>query len=145
MKSNKPKLLLIRYQLNPDSTLGWLHVLHPSGKILDTFATLELPWIDNQPRISCIPEGQYPVVLEYSPKFESKLWELYQVPNRSEVKIHAANYTHEIEGCIALGLSHKDINKDGIMDVVSSKKAMNNFHNLLRDFTSTTLKIVNYD
>lgn len=106
---------------------------------------MELPWINNQPRISCIPEGQYPVVLEYSSKFRSKLWELYQVPNRSEIKIHTANFTHEIEGCIALGLSHRDINKDGIMDVVSSRKAIDKFHNLLRDYTSTTLKIVNYD
>jgi len=25
--------------------------------------TIELPWDDNQPEISCIPEGKYPVVV----------------------------------------------------------------------------------
>jgi hypothetical protein len=46
------------------------------------------------------------------------------VPKRSGIKIHVANYTRQLRGCIAPGLSHADIDKDGIMDVVSSTKAL---------------------
>ena len=65
--------------------------------------SLELPWRENQKKISCIPVGKYKVLMEYSLRFKRLLPELKGVPGREEIKIHVANYPHEIEGCIAVG------------------------------------------
>lgn len=65
--------------------------------------TLELPWKKNQKSISCIPEGKYKVIMEYSPRFNRLLPELKGVPERDEIKIHPANWPKELNGCIAVG------------------------------------------
>ncbi|PRY38459.1 hypothetical protein CLV58_109186 [Spirosoma oryzae] len=71
--------------------------------------TIELPWKDNQPRISCIPEGTYPVVIYNSPKHGPSLL-LKKVPGRSMIEVHSANWamgkdgtgkTPQLLGCIA--------------------------------------------
>lgn len=85
--------------------------------------TMELPWNDNQRRISCIIEGRYKVIAHDSPKFGDTFW-IQDVPNRSEILIHPANFTRQLLGCVAPGLSHRDIDGDGIIDVASSRKAM---------------------
>ena len=46
------------------------------------------------------------------------------MPNRDWILIHPANYTRELLGCIAVGMDHKDIDKDGELDLTSSRKAM---------------------
>lgn len=89
---------------------------------------------DNQARISCIPEGVYPIVLEYSNRFKSDLWEIKNVVGRSECKFHSANYSRQLNGCVALGLSLVDIDGDGEKDVTSSRKAMSLFHEALKGF-----------
>ena len=64
-------------------------------------ATIELPWKNNQHRISCIPEGRYALKKRYSPKHGWHL-ELMEVPNRQWILIHPANNAvTELEGCIA--------------------------------------------
>ena len=93
--------------------------------------TLERPWVQNVTRKSCVPAGTYPVVLEYSPHFDRELNELKLVPGRSEVKIHVANYVRQLEGCIGVGLSVGDINKDGVPDMVSSRVALDRLHEAL--------------
>lgn len=63
--------------------------------------TIELPWKNNQPQISCIPEGSYWISKRYSPRFE---WHLHvqDVPERSMILIHPANHAmKELRGCIA--------------------------------------------
>ncbi|MCX8525906.1 DUF5675 family protein [Chryseobacterium formosus] len=63
--------------------------------------TIELPWRDNQRRISCIPEGKYRVMKRYSPKFGNHL-ELKDVENRNLILFHPANNARkELRGCIA--------------------------------------------
>lgn len=64
-------------------------------------STIELPWKNNEPRISCIPEGKYRLVKRYSPHHQWHL-ELKDVPGRQLILIHPANDAiHELEGCIA--------------------------------------------
>lgn len=63
--------------------------------------TIELPWIHNEHQTSCIPEGEYPIVKRYSPKFG---WHLHltNVPGRELILIHPANEAmKELKGCIA--------------------------------------------
>jgi hypothetical protein len=63
--------------------------------------TIELPWVDNLPRRSCIPEGRYELKKRYSPKFKDHLL-VQGVPGRSLVLLHPANdAVKELKGCIA--------------------------------------------
>lgn len=86
--------------------------------------TLELPWLNNQRRISCIPKGEYTVVKRYSPKYKNH-FHILEVENRDWILIHIGNYHTDTLGCILPGLGLVDINGDGIKDVTSSGKAMN--------------------
>lgn len=63
--------------------------------------TIELPWKDNQPFISCIPEGKY--LLEKRITHERGFHLILKsVPGRSWILIHPANDARtELEGCIA--------------------------------------------
>jgi Family of unknown function (DUF5675) len=63
--------------------------------------TIELPWKENQSRISCIPEGTYQLTKRYSLRFG---WHLLvnNVVNRNYILIHAYNDAlKESKGCIA--------------------------------------------
>jgi hypothetical protein len=63
--------------------------------------TIELPWLNNQPMSSCIPEGKYEMKKRWSPKHK---WHLLVkgVPNRSLILLHPANNAQkELKGCIA--------------------------------------------
>ena len=70
--------------------------------------TLELPWQENQRGISCIPVGAYKLLWARSPKM-GMCYHVLDVPGRSNVLIHAANfagdvrygYVTELQGCIA--------------------------------------------
>lgn len=104
--------------------------------------TLELPWSCNTVRGSCIPAGVYPVVPEYSPRFDRELHELKLVPGRSEIKFHVANYVKQLQGCIGVGLSIGDINRDGVPDLKSSGVALSRMHDMLDGQMQWELQVV---
>ena len=87
------------------------------------FYTLELPWLENKTSISCIPAGIYPLELIESPS-QGLCYSVKDVPDRKYILIHVANYTRELRGCIAPAMDQKDIDKDGIVDNVSSRIAL---------------------
>jgi hypothetical protein len=63
--------------------------------------TIELPWKENEKRVSCIPEGKYFIKKRYSNKFKWHL-EVTNVANRSLILFHPANNALlELNGCIA--------------------------------------------
>ncbi|MGG5508285.1 MULTISPECIES: DUF5675 family protein [unclassified Myroides] len=63
--------------------------------------TLELPWVQNQAYISCIPEGTYPLFHRYNERFKSHI-EIKKVPDRTLILFHPANNSkHDLKGCIA--------------------------------------------
>jgi len=94
--------------------------------------TMELPDLDNQTNISCIPAGRYNCEKYYS---QTHGWciAILDVPNRTEIRVHPANYTRQLRGCIAVGESLKDIDKDGVFDVTSSGKTMGKLMAILPD------------
>jgi len=62
---------------------------------------IELPWLNNEPQVSCVPEGRYELVKWYSPKFGNHLHVL-NVPGRESIMMHPANdAVKELKGCIA--------------------------------------------
>lgn len=71
--------------------------------LVSQLVTLELPWRDNATNISAIPPGSYQCEWTMSPKFKRSLYILRNVQNRSGIRIHPANWTKELQGCIALG------------------------------------------
>ena len=79
------------------------------GKFLDTdrsqlCVTIERPWLDNQNQISCIPAGTY-LFYKYNSPTKGWVWRTDQVPNRTAIEIHAANFASQLLGCIAVGAS----------------------------------------
>lgn len=76
-----------------------------------TLFTGELPWRENRPSISCIPEGRYRVLWTWSPRFRRFMYLIDGVVARSGIRKHPANlmgdaalgYKSQLNGCIALG------------------------------------------
>jgi hypothetical protein len=63
--------------------------------------TIELPWKNNETKVSCIPEGKYFIKKRYSKKFQWHI-EVVDVQNRSLILFHPANNAlQELKGCIA--------------------------------------------
>jgi len=89
---------------------------------------LELPWRDALADISCIPEGVYPMRWTHSPRFGIKTWELMDVPGRTAIRIHTGNYAgvqvSDSNGCLLPCMRWGDINKDGVIDGLSSAVAL---------------------
>ena len=81
--------------------------------------TLELPWLDNERNISCIPEGKYKAS-KYNSYKNGAVILLADVPDRSYIQIHAGNYTRDVEGCILVGNSIKYLDEDSVLDVTNS-------------------------
>ena len=80
----------------PDGTNG---ILECKGKLI--CLTIELPWKNNETKVSCIPEGKYFIKKRYSKKFQWHL-EVLDVKNRSLILFHSANNAlQELNGCIA--------------------------------------------
>jgi hypothetical protein len=134
------KIEIFRLEYEEKQVLGDC-VITENDEELFTSKSLERADNNNQRMISCIPEGEYLCVLEYSDKFDCDLWEIKGVPNRSECKFHSANYWHQINGCIALGDKLLDINNDGFRDVLNSQNTMKKFHKVLEGLTEVQLII----
>ena len=132
------KIEIFRLEYEKKQTLGECAIID-NGKEIFLSKSLERADNNNQRNISCIPQGEYLCVLEYSNKFDCNLWEIKGVPNRSECKFHSANYWRDLNGCIALGDKFMDINNDGFRDVLNSKNTMKEFHKVLEKLTEIQL------
>tara|TARA_R110002020_G_scaffold227409_1_gene438035 strand:+ start:552 stop:749 length:198 start_codon:yes stop_codon:yes gene_type:complete len=62
---------------------------------------------------------------------------------RNECKFHAANYSRQLNGCIALGKNRVDIDGDGFKDVTSSKATMALFHKAMNGDKKAVLVVRN--
>ena len=116
------EIYLQRFAYHPEGTLG---VIDLAG---ERFYTIERPWLDNKPNVSCIPEGNYLTGWRDSPRF-GETWHVKDVEDRTWILIHAANYPKDVQGCIGLGT--------GLMGdrvaVSNSRKAVAQFEKLTRD------------
>ncbi|WP_309608768.1 DUF5675 family protein [Flavobacterium sp.] len=89
-------VLILSRTYFPDGTNGKLEC---EGKLI--CLTIELPWKNNETKVSCIPEGKYFIKKRYSKKFQWHL-EVMDVKNRSLILFHPANNVlQELNGCIA--------------------------------------------
>ncbi|WP_444883512.1 DUF5675 family protein [Microbulbifer sp. PSTR4-B] len=111
---------LQRFAYGPDATLGRLRVRDC------VFYTVERPWLGNRPFESCIPEGVYSCYPYNSLRFPN-VWELQEVPGRTKILIHTANYSADVQGCIGIGSGLAP----GGWWVMQSRRAMQQLRELL--------------
>lgn len=128
------KLILSRTKLTRE-TLGTYYVMD-GYKELFKCKCLELPWLDNQKNISCIPDGVYDVEKYSSVKHPDTFW-IKDVPNRTGILIHMGNYATvraiNTAGCQMAGLDFADIDGNGWLDIVASDIAMRALNFFLLD------------
>jgi hypothetical protein len=123
-------ILIDRYSSEKEQTIGMFYLLDHNNSVIKEWHSMELPWLDNTKRVSCIPTGNYKSVIHYSPKFGKCLW-LQDVPNRSEILIHAANFYYDLLGCIGIGKDLSHIDGDKYIDITSSRDSMKELLNLI--------------
>lgn len=119
-------LELERFAYLPEGTYGKLYL--PDGTVL---FTVERPWLNNQVNVSCIPEGTYSLikrpsyVVQRSTNNEfSAGWEVANVPGRTYIMLHPANWPQEVMGCIAMGMGFGHIpNSEPYYAVLQSRVA----------------------
>jgi hypothetical protein len=86
--------------------------------------TIERPWLDNAPMVSCIPEGVYDCIPHDSPAHPDT-YEITNVPKRSAILLHTGNTESDSAGCVILGLVPT------VQGVLQSAKALAFLHTIL--------------
>lgn len=121
-RHNMIDIVLKRFCYHPQGTLG---VIDFAG---ERFYTVERPWIDNKPYVSCIPTGSYNMRRRESPRF-GETWHVLDVEDRTHILIHVANFPSDVQGCIGLGTK---LMNDRIA-VSNSRAAIKDFEAITRD------------
>jgi len=101
------KGFLIRFKSSDQGRLGIL--------LIDNFEakTIELPWKDNCPNVSCISTGRYECEYRFSKKYKGH-YHIKDVPNRTWILTHNGVWAGDVEkgykthsaGCILIGKYH---------------------------------------
>ncbi len=102
----KADLLLLRKVYSDKSIMGELYL----NKQFNSY-TLELPDLQNQRSISCIPEGTYNCRLRLPRESASRNYIhilVQDVPNRDYILFHRGNSPKDSRGCILLGKTRKN-------------------------------------
>ena len=124
-------VILIRDEASDQGTFGRLKVVETGF----TCYTAELPWRDNNRRVSCISEGAY-AVAHMERSASGKYRNVYHVQNvsgRSGILIHAGNRAGNTEmgfetdstGCILVG-SRRGV-LDGQQAILNSRRTLHKF------------------
>lgn len=127
------RAVLVRGITSDEGTFG--HLTLSDGQEL---RTVELPWRDNAPTVSCIPPGVYRCETVHSPRF-GRVYGVRDVPGRSHILFHAGNFggdkdqgwNTDLQGCIAPALKVGMLqNRNGKAQRagLSSKSALERLH-----------------
>lgn len=119
--------LLLRHRHNDIETFGSIFLHESPNEVAFQCPTLELPWRNNEPFHSCIPDtpgmDSYTLKLRWS-KTHKQHFAVSGVPGRTDILIHPGNFFHDTEGCILPGSGYRDIDGDGKMDVINSRTTL---------------------
>jgi hypothetical protein len=108
MNDTLPAYTLTRQASSNHGTMG--EMFNPDGSHL--CYTCELPWLNDQADASCIPLGTYTCGPHNSPAHPD-VWEIQNVPGRSGILIHNANFWFQLLGCIGVGQSFGPLEYSG--------------------------------
>lgn len=136
-------MILERFYHGGDCTIGRL--LFGGDQVF----TMERGWLCNVPFQSCIPDGTYKLNAYSSPKYPD-VWQIADVPGRTHILIHTANYAKQLAGCIAPGLAYTiraPSEDDEACAVWSSRKACGRVFEYLaaQDAPTITIRSVTAD
>ena len=101
----KINLLVIRDEFTDKSTMGNLYL---NGEWLCD--TLELPYLDNQRSISCIPAGEYKVRLRTAEESATRDYLhllVEDVKDRTYILFHRGNSAKDTRGCVLVGIGRE--------------------------------------
>ncbi len=119
------KVKLKREIISNKAVLGSLEL---EGK--EIAKTLENPWLNNEPYISCIPVGEY-IVKTYSSNKYPNVWELQDVEGRSYILIHSGNIEEHTQGCILVGRKWGFLGEN--IAVLDSRNTLEKLRSILDD------------
>ena len=107
------KLRLLRENTHDETTLGNLYLdgVWFGHTLEDRDRRLEAGGV-KVPRETAIPLGTYPVVIDYSNRFQKLMLHVLDVPQFDGIRIHAGNTHLNTEGCILLG---EDVDGDTLV------------------------------
>jgi hypothetical protein len=139
------RVILKRFAYTPLGTFGLMTV---EGTDFECF-TVEEVWRGNKPNVSCVPIGNYGLVLSmhgYSTGRPYSAYRLVGVPGRSLINIHVANTIDDIEGCIGLGEEFGCVlsNKSGrwLPAVIRSRTAFRRFMSAMEGVPEGSIEIM---
>lgn len=124
--AGSPQVTLTRRKSFPGCTLGTLRI--QTRNLVWQCKTLELPWLNNEPQISCIPAGTYSCYRVKSPKF-GETFVVTRVTGRAGILFHAGNSAKDTQGCILLGVGVETGGRKPCL--LSSRAAMKTFMQML--------------
>lgn len=126
------KILRARHE---DGNFGMM--VGPDG--MPFAVTAELPWHDNLPFVSCVPDGVYLCKRVDSPRF-GNTFEITGVPNRSSILFHKGNVpTRDLKGCVAIGEKFEDVGGENAIQ--DSKHGYEEFMKMLNGRDGFTVEI----
>lgn len=153
---SKLKLIVVRTKQTDVATNG------EATLYADNIPVFKCHTIENTKFI--VVAGEYDAVWTKSPRFSREAtarvrktnknaaevsvftWEILGVLDgsrkRAGIRIHAVNFAKDLLGCVALGMSKLDLDKDGNLDLGRSREAMNLFHIACGDNKRMKVKLI---
>ena len=112
-------VVITRQASSPSGTPGELQVTNSHGETL-ACKTLELPWKDNQPGISCIMADSYKATIWHSDHLDCDVLRLEDKHGRKDCLIHCGNFAGDVSqgletqvhGCTLVGSSYGTLTND---------------------------------
>ena len=132
------ELKLKRMRYDKTQTLGVMNVFK-DNLFVCSIATLEQDWNNNQISKSCIPKGEY-IVKHWNSTSHPDSFILEGTEPRTAILIHKGNYASQSAGCVLVGLTHLDIDRDGSIDVSQSATALAKLYDICK--TENIISIV---
>lgn len=140
-------LYLIRASMNDHGTFGTILNAERDPICI----SLELPWRDNTPFVSCVPGNRVydmkRAIRHKGEEDECEVWELIDVPGgRYRCQFHIANFIRQLQGCIAPA-SYWDVKgtKNGRSEIMAcaSGSAVERMEKSLEGLELATVAITN--
>jgi hypothetical protein len=133
-------LTLDRFIDDGVTTLGRMSTEDSRGCAGPTLYTVERPWLNNAVGVSCIPVGVYYLSLREYNRGGYDAYQVIDVPDRTYILLHRANWSHNVIGCIGIGMYAGLIGKH--LGVGSSRAAYESFMLWMDDDQSAILRVV---
>lgn len=105
--------------------------------------TLENPWKNNEPYISCIPTGVY-IIKRDTFKGQYENFKLVNVPGRSAIELHIGNTITDTNGCPLLGDKYRIDSITPDYHITDSRKTFREFMSKMVGIDEAVLIIKNY-